>query len=68
MFFSSPVSGHNVRPSQCEIRAVIIGMISLFPILQDLEDFETVSDFEILSEFNNHKDYNQEKPPKPKQR
>lgn len=40
----------------------------VFAVLQDLDDFETVSDFEILNEFNNHKDYNQEKPPKPKPR
>lgn len=52
-------------------------------VLQELEDFETVSDFEVLmksshghnvpngserDEFNNHKDYNQEKPSKIKQR
>lgn len=40
----------------------------VFAVLQDLDDFETVSDFEILNEFNNHKDYHQEKPTKPKPR
>lgn len=50
------------------VMSVFVLMSGVFAVLQDLDDFETVSDFEILTEFNNHKDYNQEKPPKPKPR
>uniref|UniRef100_A0A8D3BQL3 Ryanodine receptor 2 n=1 Tax=Scophthalmus maximus TaxID=52904 RepID=A0A8D3BQL3_SCOMX len=77
---SMPIESWETGLGLCDGEQCVVCSLS---VLQELEDFETVSDFEVLmksshghnvpngserDEFNNHKDYNQEKPSKIKQR